>query len=205
MPILHVILDCAGENIKLQQLTNWYRNSIPKTPIIQKLGLIIIPLIFPYWFRDMEIEYEQFGPYSTAIAESYQEMLETGRIEIFNDELIIKPTSFEERSLLPAYIELLIRSIISSTMSPILPQFDLIELFSIISVEHTRLLNENGYLRRMFVLPNNQLKNILCYRILNRMEEIPHLLAFIHDRGQNYVKKFINELVEEFYSILQRL
>ena len=37
-------------------MTNWYRNSIPKSPIIQKLGLIVIPLIFPYWFKDMEIE-----------------------------------------------------------------------------------------------------------------------------------------------------
>ena len=95
LPILHRILDVSGSAIHLQQIPNWPRDSLPKSPMIQKLGLIVIPILYPWWCRDLEINYEQFGPYSPVIATVFNTMLDQGVCSVVNDTIDVLPVSFE--------------------------------------------------------------------------------------------------------------
>ena len=100
-PIFHRILDVSESVIHLQQVPNWTRDSLPKSPIVQKLGLIILPVFYPWWCRELEISYEQFGPYSPVIATVFEEMLEQGQCVLREDYLEVQPVSFEEKAVFP--------------------------------------------------------------------------------------------------------
>ncbi|MHA2365839.1 MAG: hypothetical protein ACXAC7_17910 [Candidatus Hodarchaeales archaeon] len=199
VPILHRILDLS-ETIRLQQLPNWPRDSMPKSPIAQKLGLIFIPLLYPWWVEKMEIEYEQFGPFSPAIATAFDEIIETGRGELNGNELIIQPTSIEERTDFPEITEGLMIDLITKCKSPIISQFECLEIMSIISVEHVRLLRKNGILRRKLSIPTETMQKQLYKEVFKRMRGIPHLAYFIEKRGILYAYEFIKEVAEEFYA-----
>ena len=163
MPILHRILDVSAKTIHLSQVPNWPRDSLPKSPIVQKLGLIIIPVLYPWWCRDLEIEYEQFGPYSPIIANVFEEMLLQGQCSIQEEFLEVQPTSFEEKSNFPEITELIIQKLLSYSNNPILTQFECIELFSIISVEHESLLRSMKILRRMTAITDEQKKILIKF------------------------------------------
>ena len=198
LPILHRILDASAQTIHLNQVPNWPRDSLPKSPIIQKLGLIIIPILYPWWCRDLEIEYEQFGPYSPILASVFEEMLSQGQCSISEEFLEVQPSSFEEKSVFPEITELIIQKLLSFCNNPILSEFETIELFSIISVEQETLCRSMKILRRMTQLSADQ-KKILIKRVFRRMKEIPHLNSFIIERGSLYVSKFISESIDAFY------
>ena len=149
LPILHRILDASAQTIHLNQVPNWPRDSLPKSPIIQKLGLIIIPILYPWWCRDLEIEYEQFGPYSPIIANVFEEMLSLGQCSISEDFLEVQPSSFEEKSVFPEITELIIQKLLSYCNNPILSEFETIELISIISVEQESLCRSMKFLMCM--------------------------------------------------------
>ena len=201
LPILHRILDVSAKTIHLEQVPNWPRDSLPKSPIIQKLGLIVIPLLYPWWCRDLEIEYEQFGPYSPIIASVFEEMLSQGQCSVQEDNLEVQPTSFEEKSIFPEITELLIQKLLSYSNNPILTQFETIELFSIISVEQENLFRSMKILRRMTNITDEQ-KKILIKRVFRRMREIPHLNSFINERGSLYSSRFISETIDAFYEAM---
>ena len=199
LPILHRILDVSAKTIHLEQVPNWPRDSLPKSPIVQKLGLIIIPVLYPWWCNDLEIEYEQFGPYSPIIANVFEEMLQQGQCSIHADYLEVQPTSFEEKSNFPEITELVIQKLLSYSNNPILTQFETIELFSIISVEQQALFRSLMILRRMTTISDDQ-KKVLIKRVFRKMREIPHLNSFIHERGTLYTSKFISETIDAFYN-----
>lgn len=201
IPIMHRILDVSAKTIHLEQVPNWPRDSLPKSPIIQKLGLIVIPVLYPWWCRDLEIEYEQFGPYSPIISEVFEEMLQQGQCSIQEDFLEVQPSSFEERSNFPEITELIIQKLISYSTNPILTQFETIELFSIISVEQEELFRSMKILRRMVSISEEN-KKILSKRVFKRMRTIPHLNSFINERGSLYASKFISETIDAFYDAI---
>ena len=202
LPIVHRILDVSGSAIHLQQIPNWPRDSLPKSPMIQKLGLIVIPILYPWWCRDLEINYEQFGPYSPVIATVFNTMLDQGVCSVVNDTIDVLPVSFEESSTFPEITELFIQHLLRFSTNPILSQFETIELFSIISVEQEALFRSMRILRRMTVIPF-ELRSKLLQRVLYRMSTIPHLQAFMLERGNEYTKKFLTELIDTFYEGLQ--
>ena len=204
LPILHRILDVSAKTIHLTQIPNWPRDSLPKSPIVQKLGLIVIPLLYPWWSRDLELEYEQFGPYSPVIASVFEEMLVQGQCSIYEEFMEVQPTSLEEKSTFPEITELFIQKLLSYSNNPILTQFETIELFSIISVEQEGLLRSMKILRRMTVLSEEQ-KKLLIRRVFRRMKEIPHLNSFINERGSVYASKFILETIDAFYDAFSNL
>lgn len=205
MPILHRILDVSSNtNIHLNQVPNWPRDSLPKSPIVQKLGLIIIPILYPWWCRDLEIEYEQFGPYSPIIASVFEEMLTQGQCSIQEEFLDVQPATFEEKSAFPEITELIIHKLLSYSNNPILTQFECIELFSIISVEQEQLFRSMKILRRMTVISDDLKKNLIK-RVFRRMREIPHLNSFINERGSLYASKFISETIDAFYESVTNL
>lgn len=204
MPILHRILDVSAKTIHLTQIPNWPRDSLPKSPIVQKLGLIIIPLLYPWWSRDLEIEYEQFGPYSPVIASVFEEMLVQGQCSIHEEFLEVQPTSLEEKSTFPEITELFIQRLLSYSSNPILTQFETIEIFSIISVEQEALLRSMKILRRMTILSEEQ-KKLLIRRVFKQMKNIPHLNSFINERGSLYASKFISETIDAFYESILNL
>ena len=203
LPILHRILDASGSAIHLQQIPNWSRDSLPKSLMIQKLGLIITPILYPWWCRDLEINYEQFGPNSPVIATIFDTMLDQGVCSVTEDTMEVLPVSFEESSCFPEITELFIQHLIKFSTNPILTQFETIELFSIISVEQEALLRSMKILRRMTAIPT-ELQTKLLQRVIYKMTSIPHLQAFMQERGNEYTKKFISELIETFYEGLQQ-
>ena len=198
LPILHRILDVSGTAIHLQNVPNWPRDSLPKSPIVQKLGLIVIPVLFPWWCRELEINYEQFGPYSTVLASVWQQLLDQGQCLVVEEQLEIQPASFEEKSNFPEITELFIQKLISYSSNPILTQFETIELFSILAVEQEALLRSQKILRRMNYIPE-QLRKKLLQRVYQKMLNIPHFNAFISERGKDYAMNFIEDLLEAFY------
>ena len=204
MPILHRILDVSARTIHLSQVPNWPRDSLPKSPIVQKLGLIIIPILYPWWCRDLEIEYEQFGPYSPIIASIFEGMLQTGQCSIQEEFLEVQPTTFEEKSTFPEITELVIQKLLSYSNNPILTQFECIELFSIISVEQEAFFRSMKILRRMTII-NEDHKKVLIKKVFRRMKEIPHLNSFINERGSIYTTKFISETIDAFYEAISNI
>ncbi len=204
MPILHRILDVSAKTIHLSQVPNWPRDSLPKSPIVQKLGLIVIPILYPWWCRDLEIEYEQFGPYSPIIASVFEEMLTQEQCSIHEEFLEVQPSTFEEKNNFPEITELLIQKLISYSNNPILTQFECIELFSIISVEQEAFFRSMKILRKMTIITDRQ-KKLLLRRVFRRMKEIPHLNGFINERGSVYASKFISETIDAFYEAFTNL
>ena len=204
MPILHRILDVSAKTIHLSQVPNWPRDSLPKSPIVQKLGLIIIPILYPWWSRHLEIEYEQFGPYSPIIASVFEEMLTQGQCSIQEDYLEVQPASFEEKTNFPEITELIIQKLLSYSNNPILTQFECIELFSIISVEQELLFRSMKILRRMTSITEEQ-KRMLIKKVFKRMKTIPHLNSFINERGSIYASKFISETIDAFYEAISNI
>lgn len=197
-PILHRILEASAQTIHLGMVPNWPRDSLPKSPIVQKLGLIVISSLYPWWCRDLEIEYEQFGPYSAVLADVFEKMLEDGQCLINEDYLEVVPSSFEEKNDFPEITELFIQKLISYSNNPVLEEFETIELFSIIAVEHEALCREMRILRRITSLTTDQKKKLIS-RTLQRMRTIPHLNSFILERGKNYALYFISETIDAFY------
>lgn len=204
LPIVHRILDVSAKTIHLEQVPNWPRDSLPKSPIVQKLGLIIIPVLYPWWCRDLEIEYEQFGPYSPIIANVFEEMLQQGQCTIQEDYLEVQPTSFEEKTNFPEITELIIQKLLSFSNNPVLTQFETIELFSIISVEQESLFRSLKILRRMTSIGEEH-KKTLIKKVFRKMREIPHLNSFINERGSLYSSKFISETIDAFYDAITGL
>ena len=201
LPILHRILDVSAQAIHLEQVPNWPRDSLPKSPIVQKLGLIVIPIFYPWWSHQLEIEYEQFGPYSPVIASVFEEMLEQGQCIINENYLEVGPPSFEEQINFPEITELFIQKLLSNSVNPILTQFEMIELFSIIAVEQEELFRSLKILRRMTYITDEQKKRLLL-KVIKRMIDIPHLQAFIQERGTEYAKNFVAETIEAFYEAI---
>lgn len=203
IPILHRILDITADSIRLQQVPNWPRDSLPKSPIVQKLGLIVISTLHPWWLPELEVSYEQFGPYSPILALAFEEMLESGRCEVLEEgqELVVQPTSLEERMDFPEISEKLLNNLISISITPVLTQFECIEMFSIVAVEHNLLLKKQGILRRKLFL-GDHLQERLVTRVIARMYHIPHLNDFILDRGISYAYCFVKEMIEAFYEAL---
>ena len=204
LPIVHRILDVSAKTIHLEQVPNWPRDSLPKSPIIQKLGLIVIPVLYPWWCRDLEIEYEQFGPYSPIIANVFEEMLQQGQCSIREDFLEVQPTSLEEKTNFPEITELLVQKLLSYSNNPVLTQFETIELFSIISVEQEALFRSMKILRRMTTITEDK-KKVLIKRVFRKMRDIPHLNSFINERGSLYSSKFISETIDAFYEAVSNL
>lgn len=204
MPMLHRILDVSAKTIHLSQVPNWPRDSLPKSPIVQKLGLIIIPILYPWWCRDLEIEYEQFGPYSPIIASIFEEMLLQKQCSIHEEFLEVNPSSFEEKSNFPEITEIIVHKLLSYSNNPVLTQFECIELFSIISVEQEALFRSMKILRRMTLISGEQ-KRLLLKRVFRRMKEIPHLNSFINERGSYYASRFIFETIDAFYEAFANL
>ena len=198
LPILHRILEVSADAIHLQNVPNWPRDSLPKSPIVQKLGLIVIPLFYPWWCRELEINYEQFGPYSTVLASAWQQLLDQSQCLVVEDTLEVQPSSFEEASNFPEITELFIQKLISYSQNPIFTQFETLELFSIIAVEQETLLRSQKILRRMNYIPA-ELQKKLLHRIYHKMLDIPHFNAFISERGKDYALNFITESIDAFY------
>ena len=202
-PILHRILDVSANKIQLHQIPNWPRDSLPKSPIVQKLALITIPILYPWWAKELEIETEQFGPYSPILAESFLELLDNEKCSVQKDELVVQPSTLEEIVCFPEITELLIQTLVTSSINPVLTQFENLELFSIISVEHEKFFRERGILRRM-LSPTLKQQDIILNRVLDRMHEIPHFKAFIDERGLRYAQIYIDEAINWFYTAILR-
>ena len=198
VPILHRILDVSAKTIHLNQVPNWPRDSLPKSLIIQKLGLIAIPVLYPWWSRELEIEYEQFGPFSPVLNFAFEQLLENGKCAVIENELEIQPMTIEEINDFPEISELFIQKIISYSNNPILSEFECLEIFSIISVEQEQLFRKLKILRRMTSLTNEH-KKLLTKRVIKKMNEIPHLNSFIVERGLHYAMQFISETIDAFY------
>ena len=103
--ILHRILDVSADKISLQQIPNWPRDSLPKSPLVHKLGLIVIPILYPWWSQNLDIQYEQFGPDSNCISDFFEELLEDKKCRIIENEMIIQPPSMEEVVTFPEITE----------------------------------------------------------------------------------------------------
>ena len=193
--ILHLILDVSADKISLQQIPNWPRDSLPKSPLVHKLGLIVIPILYPWWFQDLDIHYEQFGPVSNSISYSFEELLEDRRCQIKENEMVVLPPSLEEVGNFPQITELLVEKIINSSINPILTQFENLELFSIISVEQASYFAEQNIKRQMFFTKGEDRK-LIGKRVFKRMREIPHLDTFIDERGKGSASKYVFEVID---------
>ena len=202
VPLIHRILDVSANAIHLGLVPNWPRDSIPKSPIVQKLALIVLPVLYPWWSRELEIEYEQFGPYSPVVGSVFKELVEQGQCAIREDYLEVGPASFDERINFPEITELFVQQLINYSSNPVLTQFETIEVFSIIAVEQEAYFRSLKVLRRMTYVTEEQKKAIIK-RVIQRMEDIPHLRSFIQERGEKYAKKFISETIDAFYDALK--
>lgn len=198
VPLIHRILDVSANIIHLNDVPNWPRDSLPKSPIVQKLALITLPVLYPWWTRLLEIEYEQFGPYSPVVGSVFQELLDQGQCVIQDDSLEVGPASFDEQANFPEITELFIQHLINYSSNPILSQFETIELFSIIAVEQEAFFRSLKVLRRMMYITEDQKKRI-SNRVLHRMMDIPHLRSFIQDRGEIYARNFVSDTIDAFY------
>ena len=158
-------------------------------------------MFYPWWCRDLEISYEQFGPYSPVIATVFENMLEQGQCILREGYLEVQPVSIEEKFVFPEITELFIQKLLSYSLNPILCQFETLEVFSIISVEQEAMFRFLKILRRMNDLDDDQ-RTRLIQRVLQRMEMIPHLHSFIQERGLTNTKQFLSEMIDSFYEAL---
>ncbi len=201
LPLIHRILDIAANNIHLQYVPSWPRDSLPKSPIVQKLILTVLPVFYPWWTRHLEIEYEQFGPYSPIVGSVFEELLEDGQCIIAGDSLEVGPASFDEQANFPEITEIFIQYLINYCTNPILTQFETIEVFSIIAVEQEPFFRSIKVLRRMSYVTEEQKKKVIS-RVMKKMLDIPHLRSFIHDRGDTYARNFVSDTIDAFYDAI---
>lgn len=203
--LVHLVLDLSANNINLNQLPNWSRESIPKTPIIQKLGLIAISLFYPLLYSKIEINDENFGPHSPQITEATKELIEVGDCIIYDDEgfsgqLVVKPTTYSERR---EFLEIFnfLQDLIDIAQTSCLSQFEFFEIFSVIAVEHASFLAKQDIFRRKFDIKfNHQIQ--ICKSVFSRLKKYPHLYSFIKEHGEDCTYDLVQEIVYEFYSLL---
>jgi hypothetical protein len=196
--IIHRILDVCADKIQLQQVPNWPRDSLPKSPLVHKLSLIVIPILYPWWTQNLDLHYEQFGPVSNYVTECFEELLEEKKCQVVDNQMLVQPPSLEEKATFPEITEIFLDKIIRSSNNPILTQFENLELFSIISVEQAQYFADQEIRRQMFSITEKDRIDI-GKRVFKRMREISHLDAFINDRGSKSASNYVLEAIDWFY------